>query len=221
MRSIWTIARHTFSQCLRMKMAGLFIVLLLIALATMPFQMKGDGTLAGRIQTFLAYGTGITSVLLSLVTIFASVSTISSDLRGKQIFTVASKPLARWQYIVGRWLGVVLLVAMLLAVSATAIYGFAQYLRGRDDLLLNPQDRGAVETEVFAARRRVPPAGIEERLKRGVDASIDELRNRGVYENALKAYKDEVDSGAFPPPECVVEVKDEEFEKFMDQVDKV
>ena len=38
--------------------------------------------------------------------------------------------------------------------------------------------------------------------------------------DAYKEFKADVDSGAFPPPECVVEVEDEEYEKFMDQVDK-
>ena len=54
MGGIWAVARQTFRQCLRMKVAGLFIVLLALFLAAMPYQMKGDETLAGRIRTFLS-----------------------------------------------------------------------------------------------------------------------------------------------------------------------
>ena len=105
MRRVWAVARETFAQCLRLKVAGVFIILLALTLVVMPFALKGDGTLAGRIRTLLAYGTGMTGALLSVVTILLAVGVVSGDVRERQIFIVASKPLARWQYIVGRWGG--------------------------------------------------------------------------------------------------------------------
>ena len=105
MMRVWAVARETFAQCLRLKVAGVFIILLALGLVAMPFALKGDGTLAGRIRTLLAYGTGMTGALLSVVTVFLAVGVVSGDIRERQIFIVASKPLARWQYIVGRWGG--------------------------------------------------------------------------------------------------------------------
>jgi hypothetical protein len=155
MRSIWAVSRHTFSHCLRMKIAVAFILLLALTLTIMPLVLKGDGTLAGRIRTLLFYGPGMTSLLLSLVTVFVSTSVVAGDVRTKQIFTVATKPLARWQYVIGRWLGVVLLDVALLAVAGGVIFAVAQHLRGAE--ALNAADRQAVESEVFAARQRVGP----------------------------------------------------------------
>ncbi len=181
---LWAVARHTFRQCLRMKVAGLFIILLAVGLGVLPFLMEGDGTLAGRIRTFLSYGATMTAVLLGLVTIFLSTAVITSDVRGKQIFSVATKPISRWQYILGRWLGVVLLDAVLLAVAGGAIYFLAQYLR--TGKALNPTDRRAVETEIFAARERVSPEPL--RINAAVEARKKSLMEDGSYEDTLEQY---------------------------------
>ena len=187
MRGLWTVSRHTFAQALRMKVAGVFILLLIVALVALPFMMKGDGTLAGKTRTFLNYSTAATSALLSLITIFVSTAVITSDVRGKQVFTVVSKPLPRWQYVLGRWLGVMLLVVILLVVAGVVIYALAQHLRQGE--AINPTDRRTVETEVFTARVRVPPDWDRERIGREIGARVKKLRDAGEYEGVLDSYK--------------------------------
>jgi hypothetical protein len=189
MANIWSIARHTFAQCVRMKVAAAFMVLLVVALVVLPAVMTGDDTLAGQIRAFLAYSTGVTGVLLSLLTIFVGTSLVSSDVRTHQVFSVATKPLGRWQYIVGRWVGLVGFNVVLLAVSGGAIYATAQYLRGRTTTRLGPVsliDRRAVESEVFAARRRVAPEPLD--LDGMALERMAELRKAGRYQEALAAW---------------------------------
>ncbi len=181
---LWAVARHTFKQCLRMKIAGLFMLLLAVTLVALPFGMKGDGTLGGQIRSFLSYGPGLTAMLLSLMTVFLSAGIVSSDIRDKQIFSVATKPVPRWQYIFGRWLGLLLLNAMLLSAASVGIYGMARYLRTRP--ALNSEDRRAVETEVFAARMDIRPAPLD--LQANLDRRVDELRQSGRLKSALEAY---------------------------------
>ena len=179
MFNIWAIARQTFAQCLRMRMALMFIILLAIVLVMLPIHMEGDGTLAGKIRSFLSYGLWATQILLVLITIFATTNIICSDVRVKQIFAIATKPVTRSEYILGRWLGVVLLNAVLLTGAAAACYGVAQYLRS-SGMAINAQDVQAVETEVFAARHRVfsDPPPIEKNIeKRLADMSEKDLRS--------------------------------------------
>ncbi|MCJ7543883.1 MAG: hypothetical protein MUP47_04850 [Phycisphaerae bacterium] len=185
MRRIWAVTRQTFAQCLRMKVAAAFILLLAVALAAMPALMKGDGTLAGKIRTLLNYGTTLTALLLSTVTIFVSAAVVASDVADKQVFLVATKPLPRWQYVLGRWLGVVMLDVLLLGCAGGAIYVFTQVLRTRP--ALNPDDRRAVEMEVFTARRRVSPAPPD--VTAAVQERVARLKDEGRYSDALEAYK--------------------------------
>jgi hypothetical protein len=187
---VLAMALQTFWQCVRMKVAVAFIVLLAAALAVLPSQMKGDGTLAGAIRALLSYGTSITALLLSVVTVLLATNVVSSDIARKQIFLTATKPLARWQYVLGRWLGVVLLDAMLLALAMGTVYALAQHLRAQPDRLESlvgaSEDRRSVETEVFAARGKAypDPADVEGRLR----DRLDVFKKRGVYQQAVDAW---------------------------------
>ena len=95
MRSIWAVAANTIKQALRMKVALIFILLLVILLPTMALTGTGDNSLKGRLQTFVSYGLSLTSVLLCLLTIIVSVHTLTSDLEHRQIYTVITKPIRR------------------------------------------------------------------------------------------------------------------------------
>ena len=184
MGSIWAIARHTVTYCLRTKVAVMFIALLALALLTLPFVLTGDGTLCGRIQTFLAYSSAITITLLIIVTIFLSVRVVSGDVHARHILTVATKPLARWQYILGRWAGIVLLDVMLLAVASGAIYGAAQYLHSLEPI--NPEDNRKIETEVFAAREKVLPDPVD--IEPLVRKRIRNLKQNNEFDDALSGF---------------------------------
>ncbi len=184
MFNIWAIARQTFAQCLHMRMALMFIILLAIVLVLLPIHMDGDGTLAGKIRSFLSYGLWATQILLILITIFATTDIVCSDVRAKQIFTIATKPVTRSQYILGRWLGVVLLNVVLLSGAATACYAVAQYLRTGQ--AINAQDVQAVETEVFSARHRVfsdPPP-----IEKNIEKRLAEIAKQGQLESAIEEY---------------------------------
>ena len=186
MRGIWAVARYTFSQCLRMKVAVLFILILAMSLAVMALGDDPHKTLADRVRVFLSYSTSLTGFLLSVVTVVLAVSVVSSDVQGKQIFTVVTKPLPRWQYIVGRWLGVVMLGGILLAGSGAAIFTVAQNMRGGE--ALNPNDRRAVETEIFTARNKVSPDPIDAKLDALVAQQIARLKEQNRYDEAIQGF---------------------------------
>ena len=81
MRSIWAVATNSIKQALRMKIAAVFVVLLIVLLPVMGVSMTGDGTLKGRLQTFVSYGLSLTSFLLCLLTIVVSIYSLTSDIK--------------------------------------------------------------------------------------------------------------------------------------------
>ena len=184
--NLWTVARQTFVQCLRTRVAAVFTVLLIASLALLPSLMEGDGTLAGRIRTFLDYSTSVVSVLLGVTVVLLSAGLISGDVSDKHVMILCTKPLSRWQYVIGRWLGVVMLAGMLLAGSYAAIYLTARYLRGRNDLAIGPQDARAVATEIFAARSRTPasPPDVDDLVRR----RINEKKEQGAWDDTVDSY---------------------------------
>lgn len=151
MSRIWAVARHMIAEGIRMKVALVFIGVILVALPVLPFTIAGDGlTLKSRIQSFLAYSLAIVGVLLSLQTVFMSCAAISSEVRSRQIFMIASKPLPRWQFFVGKWVGICTLNALLLLVTGLSVWGFTHYLKGLPTTV--PGDRETVLNEVLNAR---------------------------------------------------------------------
>jgi len=128
MRSIWAVATNTIKQAVRMKVAAIFLILLLVLLSSMAFSSTGDGTLKGRLQTFVSYGLSLTSILLSLLTIIISIYTITSDIEQRQIYTVITKPIRRFEFLLGKLFGVILLDIILLSLFAAIIYTITIYM---------------------------------------------------------------------------------------------
>ena len=122
MRSIWAVAANTIKQALRMKVAVVFIVLLVVLLGALGFSATGDGSLKGRCQSFVSYGLSLTSFLLCILTIVVSVYTLTSDIRDKQIYTVLTKPIRRFEFLLGKFLRVVVLDAGLVILFSAVIY---------------------------------------------------------------------------------------------------
>ena len=185
---IVAVARHTILHCLRMKVVGGFVVAIAITVGAMPFLMSGDGTLAGRARSFLSYGTALVGVFLSILTVFLSIWVVTEDIRSRQIFSVVVKPLARWQYILGRWLGICVLNAALLTLSGAGVYGLAAYLRsGAIVPAVNPEDRQAMETQVFVARAEASPDGDDVEAK--IEKRLREMEKTGQLDSSLQAFR--------------------------------
>ncbi len=159
MRSIWAVATNTIKQALRMKIAAVFIILLIVLLPVMGVAMTGDGTLKGRLQAFISYSLSLTSFLLCLLTIAVSVYSLTSDFEQRQIYTVLTKPIRRFQLLFGKLLGVVLLNTALLVLFSATIYAITIY---------TPKFSGAtkaqlaqLDNEFFTARASLTPAEVD------------------------------------------------------------
>jgi len=193
MTSVWAVTRTTFLQSLRSRVGLAAMVLLALLLLAGPMMVNNTASpLADRIRTFLAYSVGMTGVLLAIITIFLSTTFLCADVQRKQILMLAVKPLPRWQYILGRWLGVTLLNVVLVTMAGAGIYAGAQYLRSLPDL--GATDRRAIETEVFTARRKIAPdfSKDDEEVTRAVVDRIEDLRKGGTLEEMIQGFLPQV-----------------------------
>ena len=153
------VARALVDEALRMKVALVFIVLLLLFVPLLPFLMDAKELLKYRLQFFLTWSVTAISVLLSLMTVFLACMTVSNEIAERQVHLTLTKPVARWQYLLGKWLGIVLLNAVLVSVAGAGVYTFAKVLTGQR--ARNEVDRLAVNEQIMTARdARTPvPAG--------------------------------------------------------------
>jgi len=158
-----------------MKVALIFTILLLVLLPVMALSMPGDGTIKGRLQTFVSYGLSLTSLLLCLLTIVVSIFSLTNDIKQRQIFTVLTKPIRRFQLLLGKLLGVVLLDVALLLIFSAIIYAITvytpRYLEAGEDEL------ASLNNEFFTARTSLTPPKIN--VTQDVNDTYNRLKETG------------------------------------------
>jgi len=171
MHSLWAIAKNTLSQAIRMKVAAAVIVLLAVLLPLMSVVMQGDGTLMGKLQTFVSYGLGLVNLLLCILTIAVSAFTLSNDLKRKHLYLVVTKPVRRYEILAGKLLGILILDLFLLLMFGAAIYGLTLAIPRLVDA--DPVQAERASVEFFTART-------------GLKAGYDEARIRKAAEERFK-----------------------------------
>ncbi len=127
-RRIRAIARITLAEAIRAKIALLFIVLLVITLPVLCLTARGDGTIKGQVQMFVGYAIGLTSLYLTLLTIFFSSRTLAAEIASQQIHILATKPVPRWQILLGKWFGVIVLDLLLVGFAVAFTYGGTRWI---------------------------------------------------------------------------------------------
>ncbi len=127
MQRILAISWLTWKAVLRFKLFLVIAVLLLASVIGLPVLIKDDGTARGFTQILLTYTLSTVTALLGLSTLWLSCGTLARDIEECQIQVVATKPIARWQIWIGKWIGIMSLNAALLALSGACIYGLLQW----------------------------------------------------------------------------------------------
>lgn len=166
---VLAIARNVLAEAIRMKISVIFIAMLIVMLAAMPMILNGEQPLRFRVQAFLQYANQFAFWVIALLVLFFGAATVAFEQRDKIIWQTMTKPVSAAQYVLGKWLGVATLAAILLLVSAAGVFGFTEYLRRqpaggevrpfepRDPSLLMTEDRLLLETRILTARRAILP----------------------------------------------------------------
>lgn len=186
------IARNVLTEAVRLKVSAIFIVVLVFALAALPGLLDPQTPLRYRVQSLLQWGMGGTFFIISVLTVVFSVATVAFEQRDKVIWQTMTKPVRPWEYVLGKWLGVTMLAGVLLLVSATGLYLFAQYVRQQPALGESSayvaggggtvsDDRRILETQVLSARRTRaadPPPIDEVQFAANVNEKVEEEARR-------------------------------------------
>ncbi len=175
MQKIIAIAWLTWKAALRFRLFLVIAGLLLAAVAGLPLILKDDGTARGFTQILLTYTLSAITGLLGLSTLWLSCGTLARDIEECQMQVVATKPIARWQIWLGKWLGIVTLNAALLVISGACVYGLLQWRASR----LPAAEQKILREQVLVARGSARPPNSA--------ADID-AATRQALQDRLKAH---------------------------------
>ena len=122
--------------------------LLLLTVVGLPLMIKDDGTARGFTQILLTYTLAIVTTLLGLATLWLSCGILARDIEEAQIQMLVVKPISRWQIWLGKWIGLVLLNALLLSIAGLSIFSLLQYRSKK----LPAAEQQVLRNEIFVAR---------------------------------------------------------------------
>ena len=176
MRRLWAVASATLREAVRTRTAVVILIILVAVVVLSPFLLRGTGKLAERVQLVLSYSVSAVGFLLSVLTIFLCASTLAVDRREKRLETIVTKPIPRWQIVVGKWIGVMLLNVVLVAVSGAVSYVLVRHVIGRPGAAVSKAERKELNDKVYTARHAVEPTPPD--YDALITARIEQLRSQ-------------------------------------------
>ncbi|HEU6446907.1 MAG TPA: ABC transporter permease [Verrucomicrobiae bacterium] len=177
MQKVLAICWLTWKAALRFKLFLVIAALLILAVVGLPLVIRDDGTARGFTQIIITYTLSAITVLLGLSTLWLSCGTLARDIEECQMQVVATKPIARWQIWLGKWLGIVTLNAALLAISGACVYGLLQWRATK----LPPAEQVKLRSEVLVARGSAKPADVSAEIDADVEQRLQEALKQNPH----------------------------------------
>jgi ABC-type transport system involved in multi-copper enzyme maturation permease subunit len=114
MHRIRVIITHTFFDCIVQPIYPVLLTLgatILVVFAVLPFFTLGEDTLM-----YKSVALDVILLTVLLATLFATSKSIFEEIEDRTMLTLMSKPLRRWEVLIGKYLGIIL--SALLGVAA-------------------------------------------------------------------------------------------------------
>ena len=158
MSRIIAIASNTFTGLTRQKVFHILLIFAIALIASSIFLARFSFQQEFQILTDVSLGA--MSIFSSLLAIIATAGLISQDVEDRTVYTILAKPVPRFEYLLGKFLGLLALLAVSLIMMGAL---FAIVLYAREEALLR-------ET---AARLNTAP-------REQVDDALNQIRAAGL-----------------------------------------
>ena len=182
---LWAVARKMIIEALHRKVVLVLLVFFVILMPSLPFILKTEGNPKSQIQIVISYSLVLAEVLLSVLAVFVCTASICTEVERKQVHVTDTKPLARWQFLVGKLLGTVVMCAALLFLMGASVYGLVRWMARERSFSHLPRWEEQkqqemlrkVSEEVLVARHTARPSLPD--VSAEVEAEIQRMRNEG------------------------------------------
>lgn len=131
---IFAIALNTFREAIRNRVMG---VLLLFALGLIAFStVLGALSLSEDVRIVKDIGLAGVDGFCTIIALFLGVNLLGKELDKKTVYSMLSKPIRRSEFLLGKYLGLLATMAVLLVVMSLVLALVLYFKGGTHDLLL-------------------------------------------------------------------------------------
>lgn len=124
MKAVMAIAKTTVGEAIRRRVLLIILMIGVLLLSIIPALgvLSARSEMSTTISTMYAVLRGTSALIAIILTIYM----IPNEIERRTIYTILSKPVQRWQFLVGKYLGAVFsLLLMIFLMSAVMIILFA------------------------------------------------------------------------------------------------
>ena len=157
MYRLFVITRHTFFEAIVQPIYSLLLALgagVLIVFGALPFFTLGEDTVM-----YKSVSLDVILLLVLIATLFATSRSIYEEIEDRTMLTLMSKPVSRWEVLVGKYLGIVLAALLAVAVLGLLLM-LCTYLRIPSDYLLRANTLDDREARQLADYRLMHLSGL-------------------------------------------------------------
>ncbi|MBN1781618.1 ABC transporter permease subunit [bacterium] len=134
--SVLTIAMNTFRESIRNRVM-INILLFAVGLILLSIVL-GEWSLGEQIKVIKDFGLSAMSIFGLLIAIFIGIRLMVQELEQRTIYLIASKPIRRWEIVLGKYSGLALTLIVNVILMAVTLLVVNLIIEGRIDLGLLP-----------------------------------------------------------------------------------
>lgn len=176
MANILTIAKKLIQEALRSYGFWGMLLFVLILMLLIPNQLQSDDTLRGKIQLVMNYSLILTAIFINSISLFFSCYSFTQELKTKQYYLLDAKPLHRWQFFWGKFVGIAIVNLILLTILSFILYGFILYIQKYQG---TAEERQQLTEQLLIAYRGVMPEEEQTKIDNLVRDEYLKLKKEG------------------------------------------
>ena len=126
MRTVWLIAGAVFKESVRDRVPYAMVMFAVLLIGAS--YLIGQLTAGQDMKTIKDLGLAALSIFGLFIAVFIGIGLVSKEVEKKSVFGLLSKPLSRTQFILGKYAGLVMTLAVNLGVMTIAYYAMLYYI---------------------------------------------------------------------------------------------
>lgn len=132
MKPILAIASTTLGEAIRRRV---LLIILFIGVLLIVF-MPGLGVLSARQEATVLRSLvlGIIQLTSAVIAIVLTVYMLPNEIERRTIYTILSKPVLRWQFLVGKYLGAIMALGMMMLLMTVIVILVMMFQQGTRDM---------------------------------------------------------------------------------------
>src|SRR3954452_20087275 len=114
------IALNTFREAVRDRVLYNLVIFALLLLASAPL----FGQISIGMERLIVVNVGLTSISIFgvIIAIFIGIGLVSKEIEKRTLYTILSRPVRRWEFMAGKYLGLMLTLAVNTALMTLGLF---------------------------------------------------------------------------------------------------